>query len=170
VKGVDAATMTVKTDLAEYKAALINVIPAQMAGRIARDAGLANQGGFCPIKPESMQSASDANVYVVGDACIPGDMPKSGFSANSQAKVAAMMIRGELANGRTFPARYTNTCWSLIATDDTVKVGGRYEAKDGKIAAVDTFISKTGESAELRRQTQEENAGWYAGITADIFS
>jgi NADPH-dependent 2,4-dienoyl-CoA reductase/sulfur reductase-like enzyme len=170
VKGVDAGTMTVKTDLAEYKAALINVIPAQMAGKIARDAGLANQSGFCPIKPESMQSANDPNVYVVGDACIPGDMPKSGFSANSQAKVAAMMIRGELANGRTFPARYTNTCWSLIETDDTVKVGGRYEAKDGKIAAVDTFISKTGESAELRRQTQEENAGWYAGITADIFS
>ena len=72
---------------------------------------------------------------VVGDACIPGDMPKSAFSANSQAKVAAMMIRGELAKARTFPARYTNTCWSLIETDDTVKVGGRYEPKDGKIAA-----------------------------------
>jgi sulfide dehydrogenase [flavocytochrome c] flavoprotein subunit len=26
-----------------------------------------------------------------------------------------MMIRGELTNARTFPARYTNTCWSLIA-------------------------------------------------------
>ena len=104
--------------------------------------------------PTNMRSASDANMYVVGDACIPGDMPKSGFSANSQAKVAAMMIRGELANGRTFPARYTNTCWSLIETDDTVKVGGRYEPKDGKIAAIETFVSKTGESAELRKQTQ----------------
>jgi hypothetical protein len=97
-------------------------------------------------------------------------MPKSGFSANSQAKVAAMMIRGELANGRTFPARYTNTCWSLIETDDTVKVGASYAAKDGKIAAVETFISKAGESAELRKQTQVENIGWYAGIVADIFS
>ena len=106
-----------------------------MAGKIARDAGLANASGFCPINPENMRSATDANIYVVGDACIPGDMPKSGFSANSQAKVAAMMIRGELANGRTFPARYTNTCWSLIETDDTVKVGGSYAAKDGKIAA-----------------------------------
>ena len=170
VKNVDAKTMSVKTDLADYKAALINVIPAQMAGRIARDAGLANQSGFCPINPENMRAVSDANVYIVGDACIPGDMPKSGFSANSQAKVAAMMIRGELANGRTFPARYTNTCWSLIETDDTVKVGGRYEAKDGKIAAVETFISKPGESAQLRKETQEENMGWYAGITADIFS
>jgi sulfide dehydrogenase [flavocytochrome c] flavoprotein chain len=170
VKNVDAKAMTVKTDLGETKAQLINVIPAQMAGKIARDAGLANASGFCPINPENMRSATDANVYLVGDACIPGDMPKSGFSANSQAKVAAMMIRGELANGRTFPARYTNTCWSLIETDDTVKVGGNYAPKDGKIAATETFVSKTGESRELRKQTQQENIGWYAGIVADIFT
>ena len=170
VKGVDAKSMTVKTDLADYKAQLINVIPAQMAGKIARDAGLANQSGFCAINPDNMKSASDANIYVIGDASIAGDMPKSGFSANSQAKVAAMMIRGELAKARTFPARYTNTCWSLIETDDTVKVGASYAAKDGKIAAVETFISKTGESADLRKQTQVENIGWYAGIVADIWS
>jgi NADH dehydrogenase FAD-containing subunit len=169
VKSVDAKTMTVKTDLGDYKAALINVIPAQWAGKIAREANLTNQTGFCPINPENMKSTVDANIYVIGDACIAGDMPKSGFSANSQAKVAAMAIRGELANGRTFPARYTNTCWSLIATDDTVKVGGSYQAKDGKIAAMETFISKTGESADMRKAQQQENMGWYAGITADIF-
>jgi NADPH-dependent 2,4-dienoyl-CoA reductase/sulfur reductase-like enzyme len=169
IKGVDAKTMTVKTDLAEYKAKLINVIPAQTAGKIALDAGLANQSGFCPINPDNMKSASDTNIYVLGDASIAGDMPKSGFSANSQAKVAAMMVRGELVSARTFPARYTNTCWSLIETDDTVKVGGRYEPKDGKITAVETFISKTGESAELRKQTQVENIGWYAGIIADTY-
>jgi sulfide dehydrogenase [flavocytochrome c] flavoprotein chain len=169
IKGVDPSAMTVKTDLETYKAQLVNVIPGQMVGKIARDAGLANQTGWCPIDPASMKSANDPNVYVVGDACIPGDMPKSAFSANSQAKVAAMTIRGELAQARTFPARYTNTCWSLIAPDDTVKVGGSYEAKDGKIAAVSTFVSQKGESAELRRQTQEENMGWYAGIAADVF-
>ena len=170
INSVDAKTMTVKTDLAEYKAALINVIPAQMAGKIARDVGLANQTGFCAINPENMKSSVDGNIYILGDASIAGDMPKSAFSANSQAKVAAMMIRGELANGKTFPARYTNTCWSLIETDDAVKVGGRYEAKDGKITAVETFISKTGESADLRKQTQGENMGWYSGIIADIFT
>jgi NADPH-dependent 2,4-dienoyl-CoA reductase/sulfur reductase-like enzyme len=170
VKSVDPKTNTVVTGFETYKdAALVNVIPAQMAGAVARNAGLANASGFCPILPESMKSAMDANVFVLGDACIAGDMPKSGFSANSQAKVAAMVIRGELTNARVFPARYANTCWSLIDTDDTVKVGGAYEAKDGKITATSTFISKTGETAELRKQTQEENMGWYAGITADMF-
>jgi sulfide dehydrogenase [flavocytochrome c] flavoprotein chain len=170
VKSVDAKTMTVKTGLGEHKANLINVIPAQTAGKIALDAGLANNTGFCAINPDNMKSAVDANIYVLGDSSIAGEMPKSGFSANSQAKVAAMMVRGELVAGRTFPARYTNTCWSLIETDDTVKVGGTYAAKDGRIAATETFVSKTGESADLRKQTQQENIGWYSGIVADIFT
>ena len=170
IKSVDPKTNTVVTGFETFKdAALVNVIPAQMAGKIARDAGLANEGGYCPIDPASMKSAKDPNIFVIGDACIPGDMPKSAFSANSQAKVAALMVRGELTNAPTFPARYTNTCWSLIETNDTVKVGGRYEAKDGKIAAVETFVSKTGETADLRKQTQDENIGWYSGITADMF-
>ena len=170
VKSVDPKTGTVVTGFETYRnAALVNVIPAQMAGAIARTSGLANDKGWCPIKPESMQSAMDPNIYVLGDASIAGDMPKSAFSANSQAKVAAMMIRGELTKSRTFPARYANTCWSLIETDDTVKVGGSYEAKDGKITTTQGFVSKTGETAELRKQTQVENVGWYEGITADMF-
>ena len=170
VKSVDPKTMTVVTGLATYNAALVNVIPNQTAGKIALDAGLANPSGFCPINPENMKSTVDPNIFIAGDACIPGDMPKSAFAANSQAKVAAMIIRGELTNSRTFPARYSNTCWSLIETDDAVKIGGQYEAKDGKIAAVETFISKAGESAEVRKQTQQENMGWYSGIVADIFA
>jgi sulfide dehydrogenase [flavocytochrome c] flavoprotein subunit len=169
VKSVDPATGTVVTGFETYKdAALVNVIPAQMAGVIARDSMLTNASGFCAIDPASMKSAVDANIYVLGDACIAGDMPKSAFSANSQAKVAAMMIRGELLAARTFPARYANTCWSMIETDDCVKIGGTYEARDGKIAASSTFVSQTGETAELRRQTQAENMGWYAGITTDM--
>jgi sulfide dehydrogenase [flavocytochrome c] flavoprotein chain len=170
IKHLDLATMTVETDLASYQANLINVIPAQMAGKLARDAGLANEGGYCPIDPATMQSVVDANVYVVGDACIAGEMPKSASSANSQAKVAASRIRGELTRTQTAPATYRTACWSLIESDDAVKVGGIYEPKAGKIAAVETFVSRTGESAALRRQTAMENMQWYADITADIFS
>jgi NADPH-dependent 2,4-dienoyl-CoA reductase/sulfur reductase-like enzyme len=170
LKRVDPATNSVETGFETFdRCALVNVVPAQMAGGIAREAGLANETGFCPIDPETMRSAMDPNIYVLGDAAIAGDMPKSAFSANSQAKVAAMMVRGELLATRIFPARYNNTCWSLVAPEDAVKVGGRYAAKDGKIAALETFVSKTGESADIRQRTQEENLGWYAGITEDIF-
>jgi len=170
VKSVDPKTNTVVTGFETYKnAALVNVIPAQTAGLIAVNAGLANKSGFCPILPESMKSANDPNIYVLGDSTIAGDMPKSAFSANSQAKVAALSVRGELTNARVFPARYSNTCWSLLAPDDAVKVGGSFEPREGRIASVTPFISKTGESADLRKQTQAENMGWYEGIIADVF-
>ncbi len=169
IKSVDPKTGEIKTDLASYKAALANVIPAQTAGKIARDAGLADQSGFCPIDPENMKSKMDANIFVIGDACIPGDMPKSAFSANSQAKVAAMVVRSELVKSRAFPARYSNTCWSLIETDDAVKIGGTYEPGEGKIKQASTFVSQKGEAADLHKQNYKESVDWYAGIVADIF-
>jgi NADPH-dependent 2,4-dienoyl-CoA reductase/sulfur reductase-like enzyme len=169
IKGVDPKTGEIKTDLANYKATLANVIPAQMAGKIARDASLVDASGWCPIDPENMKSKMDTNIFVVGDACIPGDMPKSAFSANSQAKVAAMIIGGELGNARTFPARYTNTCWSLIETDDNVKVGGVYEPGEGKLKASSTFVSQKGESADLRKTNYKESVDWYDSIVTDVF-
>ena len=56
------------------------------------------------------------------------------------------------------------------AADDTIKVGGRYEPKDGKIAATESFVSQPRESAELHKENQAENISWYAAITADMFS
>ena len=50
-----------------------------------------------------MSSASDQNIYVLGDASIAGDMPKSAFSANSQAKVAAMTVRADLTTRASSP-------------------------------------------------------------------
>ncbi len=166
---VDADAMEIHTDGEVFKADVANVIPAQKAGAIAMAAGLSDDSGFCPIVPATMQSQMDENVYLVGDATIAGDMPKSGFSANSQAKVAAMALRASLTDSKLFPARFANTCWSLIATDDGVKVGANYEATEEKIAKTEGFISATGEDAELRKRTYEESLGWYEGITSDIF-
>ncbi len=169
IKEVKVADGQVITDLDTFSGQLLNIIPAQTAGKIAIDSGLADDKGFCPIDATSMRSMKDENIFVIGDAAIAGAMPKSGFSANSQAKVAAMNIRGDLLSSKVFPAKYANTCWSLIETDDGVKVGATYEPKDGKIDSTSTFISQKGEDAALRKATYEESIGWYAGITADMF-
>ncbi|MEM0934826.1 MAG: NAD(P)/FAD-dependent oxidoreductase [Pseudomonadota bacterium] len=166
---VDPAAMVINVDGVEEKVDVCNVIPGQKAGWIAHAAGVTD-GNWAPVMPDTMRSRLDDHIYVLGDASEQGDMPKSGFSANSQAKVAAMTIRGELTGSRVFPARYSNTCWSLIATEDGVKVGASYEPTEEKIASTGSFISQTGEDAALRKQTYEESLGWYAGITADMFS
>jgi NADPH-dependent 2,4-dienoyl-CoA reductase/sulfur reductase-like enzyme len=165
---VNPETMEVDADGEIIKADVANIIPAQKAGRICELAGVTD-GNWAPVLPATMQSRIDPNIFVLGDASAQGDMPKSGYSANSQAKVAAMVVRGELTGSQVFPARFSNTCWSLIATDDGVKVGAAYEPTEEKIASVSSFISQTGEDADLRRQTYEESLGWYAGITSDMF-
>lgn len=169
IAGVDVAAGTVETDLDTFEGALLNIIPAQKAGMIASEGGLTDDSGFCPIVADSMRSTVDENIFVLGDASIAGAMPKSGFSANSQAKVAAMNVRGDLTDSKVFPAKFSNTCWSLIATDDGVKVGAQYAVEDGKIASTSTFVSQTGEDAALRKTTYEESLGWYDGISKDIF-
>ena len=165
---VDPSAMTVTIDGEVTNVDVCNVIPAMKAGRIADLAGVTD-GNWAPVNAIDMSTKADADVYVLGDSSQQGDMPKSGFSANSQAKVCANAVRGALTGSRVFPAKFSNTCWSLINTNDGVKVGATYEATDEKIAKVDGFISATGETAEVRQATYEESEGWYSGITADMF-
>jgi NADPH-dependent 2,4-dienoyl-CoA reductase/sulfur reductase-like enzyme len=166
---VDPGAMTVDIDGEAVKADVCNVIPAMKAGWIAGTAGLTNDKGWVPVNAADMSTKADPNIHVLGDASQQGDMPKSGFSANSQAKVCANAVRGALTGSKVFPAKFSNTCWSLIGTEDGVKVGASYEATEEKIAKTDGFISQTGEDAATRKQTYEESIGWYNGITSDMF-
>lgn len=165
---VDPDVMTLTIDGEVIPVSVCNVIPAMKAGRIAQLAGVTD-GNWAPVNAKDMSSKADANVYVLGDASQQGDMPKSAFSANSQAKVCANAVRGALTGSAVFPAKYANTCWSLIGPDNGVKVGAIYEATPEKIARVDGFISKIGETADLRKGTYEASVAWYAAIGADVF-
>ncbi|RMH49350.1 MAG: NAD(P)/FAD-dependent oxidoreductase [Alphaproteobacteria bacterium] len=160
--------MEVVVDGEVNKVDVCNVIPAQKAGWIVHRAGL-TEGNWAPVRAEDMASRKDEAVHILGDASAQGDMPKSGFSANSQAKVCANAVVAALGKGKKFPARFSNTCWSTIYPEDGIKVGATYKATPEKIAKVDGFISKTGESADVRKATYEESFGWYAGITKDMF-
>lgn len=165
---VDPGAMTVDIDGQVENVDVCNVIPAQRAGKIAHDAGITD-GNWAPVEAFAMTSKMDENIHVLGDAAAQGDMPKSGFSANSQAKVCANAVLGQLTESRVFPARFSNTCWSLIATDDGVKVGANYEATEEKISNTGGFVSQTDEDAATRAQTYQESLGWYDAITADMF-
>ncbi|WP_370320891.1 FCSD flavin-binding domain-containing protein [Oricola sp.] len=169
IESVDVDAGTVETGIDTFHGDLLNIIPAQKAGMIAAKAGLTDDSGFCPVEADSMRSTVDDAIFVIGDASIAGAMPKSGFAANSQAKVAAMTVRGELTATKVFPARYSNSCWSLIEVDDAVKVGAQYVPQDGQIVSTHSFISQIDEDPALRKATYEESLGWYKGITADMF-
>ncbi len=170
VTSVDTKTREIVTKAGKkVKADVANVIPQQRAGEIAVKAGC-TEGDWCPINPENFTSKKVKDVFVLGDAAVAVEMPKSAFSANSQAKVVAAEILGDLARKDKFPARYRNTCWSLVAPDDCIKVGASYAPKDGKLDPSESFVSQRGEDAGVRKQNYAESVGWYDGIVADMFA
>jgi NADPH-dependent 2,4-dienoyl-CoA reductase/sulfur reductase-like enzyme len=170
VVSVDDKTREVVTKAGrKQRADVVNVIPQQRAGEIAAKAGC-TEGDWCPIDPENFSSRKAPEIYVLGDAAIAAEMPKSAFSANSQAKVVAADIVAALAKKEKFEPRYRNTCWSLIAPDDSVKVGANYAPKDGKLDPSGSFVSQRGETAEVRRQNYQESVAWYANITDEMFA
>ena len=171
IKRVDPAGMTVETDFETYRNAdLVNVIPRQTAGRVAIEAGLAGDDGFCPIDPYGMRSKNDPRVFVLGDAAIANDMPKSAYAANSQARAVAQVLTAELFGGDTRRGiYYRNRCWSLIGPDDSVFVGGEYQPTRDKILQTTSDISGLDDSAETRRANYEQSGNWYARLTAEMF-
>jgi sulfide dehydrogenase [flavocytochrome c] flavoprotein subunit len=165
---VDPDAMTVSIDGVVENVDVCNVIPAQQAGLIAHSAGITD-GNWAPVSAYDMSSKVDPEIHVLGDSAAQGAMPKSGFSANSQAKVCANAVIAALTDARAFPPRFANTCWSLIETDDGVKVGATYEASDEGIVSTSSFISEVGETPETRAETYRESLGWYDAIVEDMF-
>jgi NADPH-dependent 2,4-dienoyl-CoA reductase/sulfur reductase-like enzyme len=116
---------------------VVNVIPPQRAGQIAVAAGLVGDDkNWCPVNPTTFESTKQAGIHVIGDACIAGAMPKSGYSANSEAKVCAMNIVA-LMNGKELTEMSgINTCYSYITDKEAVSVAAVYKVAEGKIIAV----------------------------------
>jgi sulfide dehydrogenase [flavocytochrome c] flavoprotein subunit len=170
VVSIDPKTKEIVTKAGrKVRADVANIIPQQRAGEIAAKAGV-NEGDWCPINPENFTSKKVQDVYVVGDATIAAEMPKSAFSANSQAKVVAADIVASLAKKDKFEPRFRNICWSLLAPDDSVKVGANYAPKDGKLDPSGSFISQRSETVDVRKQNYQESVAWYDSITAEMFA
>jgi sulfide dehydrogenase [flavocytochrome c] flavoprotein subunit len=171
VHKVDPKTLTVYTEFEEHKGAVVNVIPPQQAGAIAKKAGLTDDSGWCPVNQKTFESTLHKDVYVVGDACIAGDMPKSGYSANSQAKVCASAIVAALGGKEAPEPSYVNTCYSLIAPEYGISVAAVYRFEEGKIVSVKGSggVSPAQASDAQRKLEAEYAHAWFKNVTTDIF-
>ena len=169
---VDAKNLTVETAFGtKHKADVLNVIPPQKAGFIAERAGVTDASGWVPIVPESFASKQVQDVYVLGDATIAAPMPKSGFAANTQGKVAAAAIAAELAGKPVATGAFANTCYSLLGTDYGISVAGVYRSEDGKLIEVPGSggVSPLDADASFRKAEAEYGSAWYKAISTDIW-
>ncbi len=168
---VDAGRRLVITELDKHKADVANVIPPQTAAEIALATGLANDSGFCPVDPKSFESTVHKDIHVIGDASIAGALPKSGFAANSEAKLCAAAIAASL-KGQPLPdATFVNTCYSLVAPEYGISVAAVYRITEKGISAVKGAggVSPKDADAGFRADEAKYAFGWYASITKDIW-
>ena len=130
---VDIAASTAKLEFENVKYAVLNVIPPQRAGAIARELGMANANNrFCQVDFRTFESTVQPNIHVLGDAIQAAPaMPKSGHMANQHGKVAAGAIIALLAGQSPIEEPVVaNTCYSFIDDKTVVHVASvhRYVA------------------------------------------
>lgn len=167
---VDASTLTVETEFGQqHKADVLNVIPPQKAGAIAHLAGVTNESGWVPVKHQTFESELIPDIYVVGDATVAAPMPKSGFSASAQAKVAAAAIVNALAGKEAAQPAFANTCYSLIGPDYGISVAHLYKLEDGKLAEASGGVSPKDADAAFRKLEAEYGEAWYNAIARDAW-
>jgi sulfide dehydrogenase [flavocytochrome c] flavoprotein chain len=171
VTSVEPATNTVVTEFGSHKAAVANIVPPQKAGRIAEVAGVADRTGWCPIDPVTFESRLVPTIHVIGDACIAGAMPKSGFAANSEAKAAAAAIAKLLAGEKPEEPRLLNTCYSVAAPDYGFSVAGVYKPINGQLMDIPGSggVSPANAPAAARAQEAVLANAWFKTITAEAF-
>ncbi len=141
VKTVTPRANTVATDFDTVRGDVLNVIPPQRAGNIAKSAGLITANNrWCGVDWLSTESVAVKGVHVLGDATLSAPaMPKSGQMANQQAKLAAAAIV-ELMHGRQ-PSQtplISNTCYSYLSATMAVHVASvhTYDPKDKTLKTV----------------------------------
>lgn len=171
---VDPRERVLETEFGErHRVAVANVIPPQSAARIAIEAGLADGSGWVPVNPITFESRAAPGIHVVGDANIPGPMPKSGYVANNTAKQAVASAAAALRGEAPPQAVYYNTCYSHVGEDYGISVVGIYRPNAEGTAIVEVQgsggVSPRGKLPEQRRLEATYADAWYESITRDMF-
>ncbi|WGZ94448.1 MAG: NAD(P)/FAD-dependent oxidoreductase [Candidatus Thiothrix putei] len=171
---VDVASRTAITQFGDrVQGAVLNVIPPQKAGKLAFDADLVDGTGWCPVNKLTFESSRHANVHVIGDACMADSLPKSGFAANSEAKVCAAAIHALLNGLEVESPSFSNGCYSLVGKDYAISVVGVYRlSDDGRL--VENIpgsggVSSATATAQDRLFDASYAYSWYNNFTQDVF-
>ena len=168
---IDPVTKTVTTEGGRIKADVLNIVPPMRAANVAHAFGLTDASGFCPINRRTFESTKIPDVYVLGDASIADAMPKSGYSANTQAKVCVRALIGKVTQTGIPEPAWSNTCYALAGADWGLFVADTFRIIDGKIARTNTRAryQDLDASREQRMVASRYLRAWMRSITADAF-
>jgi NADPH-dependent 2,4-dienoyl-CoA reductase/sulfur reductase-like enzyme len=167
--GVDARGRSVKLEVEDVKADVLNVIPPQRAGDIAMKAGLVNANNrWCGVDWRTTESTAAKGVHVIGDSTLSAPlMPKSGSMANQQAKMCAAAVVA-LINGQTPnpEPKIANTCYSYVSEKEAIHVASVHTWNEEKKTL--TTVPGSGGVSSSRNELEGSYAWvWAENIWAD---
>jgi NADPH-dependent 2,4-dienoyl-CoA reductase/sulfur reductase-like enzyme len=169
---VDAQASTLKFEFEDVKAAVLNVVPPQRAGAIARELGMATANArFCEVDFLSFESKVQPGIHVLGDAIqtAPG-MPKSASMANQQARVCAAAIVALLDGQAVNPQPIIiNACYSFVDDREAMHVTSvhRYDAEKKTLL---TVAGSGGVSSSASEVEGKSALAWAKNIWADTLA
>ncbi len=169
----DRKSNLVKNDQGEsFKADFINIIPDQKAAPIIFNSNLvSNNDDWCQINPITFQLINFKDIYVVGDSINAWDMPKSAFSANSQAKVLSLNLINRILEKDYIDPVFLNTCYSFSKDDRAFSISAWYRLNSSE----DRIVSLGSSESQVRLNSTEtikeakHAYGWYKTLVNDIF-
>ena len=169
---VDVATLTAKLDFDNVKADVLNVIPPQHAGAVARQLGMANANGrFCQVDFLTYESTAQRNIHILGDSIQTASlMPRSGHMANQHAKVCAAAVVALLSGGEVNPLPViANTCYSYLSDREVAHIASvhRYDIANKTMSVVP---GSGGLSAVANVDETVYAEAWARNIWADTLS
>ncbi|MDP2824616.1 MAG: FAD/NAD(P)-binding oxidoreductase [Sulfuritalea sp.] len=169
VTEVDVGRKTVVIEgLEDVKGDVINLIPPQRAGHIAVAAGLVGPDkNWCPVNPTSFESTIHKGIHVIGDACVAGAMPKSGYAANSQAKACATNIVNTMNGKELVDFSGINTCYSYLSAKEAVEVTGVYKVDKEKNVII-AVPGSVGVSPDLSETEAIYAESWLKNILTEM--
>jgi sulfite dehydrogenase len=132
---VEGSRLVARLEFDDVAADVLNVIPPQRGGELARQAGLLNiNRRWAGVDWLSMESTVAPCIHVLGDAVFPGpQMPKSGHMAQQQGLHAAAAVL-QLLRGQppAAPRELDSSCYSFVAADAAGQLRSthRYDATD----------------------------------------
>ena len=169
---VDVRTMTVKLQFGDEKGDVLNVVPPQRAGDIARTAGLITANNrWCGVDWQTCESTAVKGIHVLGDATLSAAlMPKSASMANQHGKVCASAVIA-MIKGQPLVAEpmMMNTCYSFVDAKNVIHVASVHQYS----AAEKSMVVVKGSGGLSDKPSEAEGVyawGWARNIWADALA
>ncbi len=165
IKDVDVASRKIKTNKGDVRFDFGSIIPPMRAPKLLERIGLIyGREKWVRVDPMTFETKVK-NVFVIGDSC-ESYLPKSGYAANSQAKVVARIVSSRI-KGKEFGGELIQhgVCYAMVNLKSAImlEVEYKYNVRTKQINKI------LREDNTWKVSTAKRYYEWARGLWRDMF-